>query len=65
MMYQEDTYDDTKDYAHQYERKADAGRWSSFLLGCRFVFLGLGGRVHAVLQIGVVYGLLLYVLIEV
>ena len=63
-MYQKDSNNDTEDYAYQYERKADAGSWSSFLLRCRFVFLGLCERVHAVLQIGVVNGLLLYVLIE-
>ena len=38
--------------------------WFIALLRSRFVFLGLGERVHAVLQIGVVNGLLLYVLIE-
>ena len=38
---------------------------SSFLLGGRFVFLGLGELVHAVVQIGAMYGLLLYIIIKV
>ena len=37
----------------------------SFLLGGRFDILGLGERVHAVFQIGAMYGLLLYIIIKV
>ena len=42
-----------------------SGAWFRALLRGRFVILGLCERVHAVLQIGVVYGLLLNVFIEV
>ena len=38
---------------------------SRFLLVGRFDILGLGERVHAVAQIGAMYGLLLYIIIKV
>ena len=50
-----------------YEEQVVMWAWtgSRFLLGGRFDILGLGELVHAVIQIGAIYGLLLHVFIKV
>ena len=62
---------DTVDYIkntdkHKYiEDILGSAAWLRALLIGQFVYSGLCGLVHAVLQIGVVYGLFLNILIEV
>ena len=59
------------DYANNYNNiyEEHVVMWACgggrFLLGGRFDILGLGELVHAVFQIGGIYGLLLYVIIKV
>lgn len=50
-----------------YEEQVVMWAWAGIrlLLGGRFDFLGLGELVHAVIQSGAIYGLLLHVFIKV